>query len=98
MQVVGSLIELGIDFVPVPGVKPAFDILNFIWQNVQKVCVPINNNTQQFCRQTSQASNNREALRNLAMSAADILTAVNHVLEEHDPTKHMRGMLHKLEL
>ena len=38
MDATSSLISLGIDFVPVPGLAPAFSILVFIWGVVQKVC------------------------------------------------------------
>jgi hypothetical protein len=39
MDLVGAGLGIATDFIPVPGLKPAFAIIKFIWDNVQKVCL-----------------------------------------------------------
>lgn len=37
MDLIGAGLGIATDFVPVPGLKSAFAIIQFIWNNVQKV-------------------------------------------------------------
>jgi len=98
MDITSSLVSLGIDFVPVHGLAPAFDILVFIWGVVQKVFVSrfVTKQIHAMIRYI-KASNNKRALRNLVVSSADILSAVNHLLSHKGMNEHVRALLDKLE-
>ena len=39
MDIIGAGLGITTDFVPVPGLKNAFAIIQFIWDTVQKVCL-----------------------------------------------------------
>lgn len=39
MDIIGAGLGITTDFVPVPGLKTAFAIIQSIWDNVQKVCL-----------------------------------------------------------
>lgn len=49
------------------------------------------------CSSCVQASNNKRALRNLAVSSADILSAVNQLLSRKGMNEHIRALLNRLE-
>ena len=103
MDAVGPLINLGITFVPVPGLKPAFDLVKFIWDNVQKVCSHLldpetqRDNLSYRVPWHVQAAYNRKALRDLAKSTTDLLKAVNYVMSHTELNENVQVHLDSLE-
>ncbi|KAF8520241.1 hypothetical protein BU17DRAFT_65584 [Hysterangium stoloniferum] len=78
MEAIVALTELGVSFVPVPGLQPAAQLFKLIWDNVQK------------------ASNNRESLKNLAKSSAEIFATASNVLSRTAIDEHVESLLVKL--
>jgi len=97
MEGAGALVELGLAFVPVPGLQPAFQIIKLIWDSVQKVNVVLTVQCISMASRDFQTSGNRDRLMNLLKHTAETLTLIHHSIRRVEIDGYLTNQLHEVK-